>query len=287
MKNLSKLAALLLLAGFIFSCTNDDIVKRESKNQLSVAKRFAIAKEASVFHSDGLDFAFSKIQEENEQNILKAARISSDTNQVKTLVSDILAEYFSKDSIILSLSSINSIFPLSSELISESSVLKSDSEHLHSSKVLDFFKKTVKDMAGLRANERESLIEAAIETSEFTNLLEEEQNLLLLTFAIYLDSSHYWESNLEAWYLYGNNIISPSLLRCSWWDPTTWDWDAICNTVQDYALTDAIGAIAWGGAGAAAGCFAAGVGAVGGATTGAVGGAVGCSLEKALKELCK
>jgi hypothetical protein len=185
MKNLSKLAALLLLAGFILSCTNDDIVKRESANQLTVAKRFAIAKEASVFHSGGLDFAFSKIQGEKEQNILKAAKISSDTNQVKTLVSDILTEYFSKDSIIEFLSSINSIFPLSSEQISESSELKSDSEHLHSSRVLDFFKKTVKDMAKLQANERKSLIEAAIETSEFTNLTEEEQNLLLLTFAIY------------------------------------------------------------------------------------------------------
>ena len=283
MKKVFNLAISLLLVVVFYSCSNEEISQiqfEEEPEVMSLSQRYNIAKEIAVYHSQGLEFALTRlksIKSEDDLGFSTAFLRSSNSEKRENLVSDVVLEFMSQETIVSDFSRYEN-FRLEDN--SKGEFLKSSLNE--SGKISSFFDETVKNASDLTMNELEALLEKAISSDEFSNFSEADQNLLLLTFAIFIDSANYWESNLQEWKKSFHNSQNSPQLR-GWWGDL---WD----TVVDYAITDAKGAVAWGLAGAAGGAvggsFAGGAGAVPGAlaggAAGAVGGAVGNSVEKAL-----
>lgn len=287
MKKLLFIASLFCSILFFSACSNeetDQIQANSDPVSLSIIERFAICKEVAVYHSKGLEFAYNKIKSSTDEKTLPALRNVTRQGKME-LINGIVTDFISNEPIRTNLLKYDCNINLNNRnaINTQNSILRSgDSQDVP--RIFTFFDHIVDVDKATNTASIQSLIESAINSEEFESFSEEEQNELLLMFAIFEDSSNYWTAHLNRW----NNLVNrkndnTTLLRSG--ETVLADDIDIINDASIWKA-DAIGAIAGGvgGAigGAIAGAFAGGVGAGPGAIAGGVGGAVSCAIASSL-----
>ena len=271
------------------TCSNEE--SNSFQLETSIMERFATCKEVAVYHSAGLDFAYNKLKEMKKMNLSRNLFFNVSAKEKVTLINSLTAEFVSQQYVVSNLSAANEkIDLLAVEKIfgKEVSFRSSDGSELSQDvlKLCDYFDSVIDRIAG--PSEVNSIIENAIQSTEFTIFSADEQNTLLMMFAIYEDSSVYWEENLDNWKELINSDKSGTNLRAG--GTTTSDDSVIgedgLKIWKADALGGAIGIVsgAIGGAigGAVIGSLAGGVGAGPGAIAGGIGGAVSGGIAGAL-----
>ncbi|MDR0866345.1 MAG: hypothetical protein LBO74_15655 [Candidatus Symbiothrix sp.] len=287
MKKIFNIAVLLFCVIAFATCSNEESVPNQTNE--SVAERFAVCKEAAVFHSEGLDFAYNKFNEIRKVEGLNFLRTISKEKKL-ILINASVTEFISQKQIVSNLAVLDKKIHLM-----QFEEVSMNQEHLRSEngleyspddiKLLSFFDSVVDKVTDISAVV--PAIESAIRSEEFASFPEEEQNALLMMFAVYEDSSSYWDKNLDNWQ---NLLGEENILRSSVTDQvanidiegsTIWKSDAagaigggIGGAVGGAIGGALIGALA-GGVGAGPGAV---VGAIGGAVSGAISTAIGCSI---------
>jgi hypothetical protein len=241
-----------------------------------VDSRFLIAKEVATLHSDGLKFAYNQLEkiQELQPNYLEDISESELIEFCTRLGSD-----YMKQSEVTS-----SLLVFSNKLLFPETA---------NTQVFVFTDKIYEDILAKDADYGmiEEIIEAAIKSNEFFNFTEAEQNNLLLSFAIFLDSYEYWAYSLDSWLSLSNvendmqRMVVPKvqLKKIPKW---------LLNVIY-IAHNDANGGLAGGVGGAIAGAVGGAItgpgvlvstgagcagGAIGGAVVASIGAAVGCMI---------
>jgi hypothetical protein len=265
--------------GLDVASENINILKASS-SQNAVEQRFEMAKKLAVFHSDGLKYAFEKlsyIQMEHSQtnylqNISREERI--------TLFSNIATNYLNQNSV--AISEYADIFKLSDEF---------------NSKLVDYYDKIMLNILyefknHMSVEKVETAFENILKSNDFASFSETEQNRIILSFAIFLDSFHYWNYNYAKWNqaFGGEKVIiedGPIIpVGTDGFRIPTW-----VGRIIYIALTDSregtLGIVAGAAGGAAGGAVVgalagAGAGAGPGAGIGAIGGGVSGGVVNAI-----
>ncbi|MDR3339280.1 MAG: hypothetical protein LBT25_04130 [Candidatus Symbiothrix sp.] len=277
MKRVFYYVTLLFSVLLIGSCTNEEQqANNEAQQIVSVQKRYAIAKDIAVYHSMGLDFAYSKLQ-----NLVKAQgpnflRSASAKQEKEVILADIMTEFFSQAQIKSELSAFDSKFLLKKLPDAGGTSLRSgDQEAINLNKEKCYFRfyKAASKSIDLNSEELLARFDKIIYSKEFLSLSEADQNEFLMMLAIQEDSSNYWENHLAEWKQLKADGVQ---LRGGFWYDLK---RAVCE-VMVIAITDSNGsvragtltALASGVGGAVVGAFGGFAGAVAGAGTGAMGG---------------
>lgn len=143
----------------------------------------------------------------------------------------------------------------------------SDAQRVEMDKIFDVETALVDEMV--------TQVEAIITKPDFLNLSEEEQNLLLLGAAVYIDSYDYWTNHMSEWVL-DSNVITRGFWGNAWKFAKIDGKGALWGGIGD-AIAGSIG-------GAIGGAFAGGVGAGPGALIGGISCAVGGAVGNAVVE---
>jgi hypothetical protein len=265
--------------------------------ETSLADRFSACREAASYHSAGLDFVYDKFKEmKNPREIF----LNISNKERLTLIGSISEKFVSQSRVASRLSAIDTrVDLLAVEKITSPSVKSSESPVFSSSiiKICNYFDKVINGISIL--SEVQYAIVQGVQSQEFASFSTDEQNTLLLMFAIYEDSSTYWAEDLGNWEILlnddiavkSNNVTTPAeeevIMEISFWRKVLAiaHQDAIGGLVG--AVTGGIyGAMTGAGVGTAAAVVGAAPGALGGAAAGAVAGgisgAVGYSVEAVL-----
>ncbi|MDR0865410.1 MAG: DUF223 domain-containing protein [Candidatus Symbiothrix sp.] len=261
---MKKIFNVIVLLSFILifaACSNEESVI-DNQEVLSIQERYALTKQIAVYHSQGLDFAYNKLNDLRKAQGLNASekffRNISEQEQM-AMINSIVSEFVSQEAVLSNLNEFDTKinFKRTADMSNNGILRSSDNDEDPLIKLFSFFDNVVDQTAD--TDLLKSLISNAISSEEFTLFSEVEQNELLALFAIFDDSSKYWSENGEKW----NNLIdgeSGVLRSSSVGDDNNIDPDMALSKV---GKADAIGYFI-GGLG----------GTIGGAITGAVGGAI-------------
>ncbi|MDR1654245.1 MAG: hypothetical protein LBS01_11500 [Prevotellaceae bacterium] len=276
----------MVLATVFTSCEKNENFSRQNTSQTTLMERFEVAQKAAGFHSGVLSAVFDTIQELKRTKGVDFVRQSFLYEQEGEILDRVFAVYFG-ESVAQELCQFNS-FPLVNNLPKEDrgkvlikSVEANTSEIAH---LTDFYSSTVSDCMDLDANRRNII--SAINSQEIASAFsEEEQNTLLLMFAVFIDSYNYWTENINEWdglFEVGQEPENPDL-------PSTPEGLKILKKIVALAMIDGQGiidnkrdifkaALAGAGSGALIGLGAGGVNAATGALLGGMGAATGASV---------
>jgi hypothetical protein len=270
------------------ACSNEESASNQTNS--SVADRFATCKEAAVYHSQGLDFAYNQFKTMNKGERVRMFRNTSNQEKLAFINSSV-REFMSQEKIVSKVSVLNKRINLENyerEALNQKILRSSGDIELSPAilKLCSFFDSVVDKVTDISAIK--PAIESAIRSEEFASFSEEEQNELLMMLAVYEDSSKYWEENIGDWVEFLGGENSDGVLRSSINTTTT-------NPAENFDIEEAkisgwkadgagflggaiFGAIKGGIIGAAAGGVGAGPGALAGGLIAGVEGAIASSI---------
>jgi hypothetical protein len=276
----------LLSCVFSFmTCSEEGVDNNLDEKESSISERFSIFKEIATYHSEGLGFAYEKIKNLPQKDFLALKpRFRTATKDPKIdFITTLVTDYMFQEGVIANISLFET--ELKMEQVGNKGDLRSSNAQNDFSKIFSFFDKVTDKVTGITTVQES--IEAVIKSEEFTSLSEEEQNVLLFMFAIYEDSSNYWDENLVNWQDFLSEESDNGGLKAAAIDGAE-DIDLVSE--RSIWKVDAVGAVvgAVGGAaagavsGAIAGSAVGGVGAAPGAAAGAVSGAISGGISTAI-----
>lgn len=312
MKNNILYLMCLIMSVVQMACTESlDVNENLEMQKKSVLSRFEQFADYAKIHSEGLSLIYSKSKDENVslekfnvetdrfilktvtniiQNDSQFARIIVSVDQRKDCIDHL--ERIIKDRSCMQIKakilSRGEVFPTDDsdqgQPITVSDYARSLENQIATSElVTDAQRLELSEIYTVEVGTKEIMeadMQKIITTSSFLSLSEKEQNDLLISAAIYIDSANYWMEHLSEWT--GMDSV----------EVTTRAWSDWWGKVKQVAKIDADGAFwgAIGGAisgavgGASAGALAGGIGAVPGAGVGAFYGGIGGALSGAIVE---
>ena len=287
MKNIKFITSVFIVIIFVYfcSCSNTDVEQKLPDDDiptLSLQERYQSCKDLSKLHSDGLDAAYSALLADSRtgssSRLRSVSNGSNNIEEIAKIAGASITEFLSQEQAQATITDFNRKVKLQQP--SGTNLLKSSGDKMDNSNVLSLFDNTVGSLTEFSAVEQS--IEETMYSDEFTALSEEEQNQLLLIFALFDDSSEYWTENSDNWnalFAGGNGqsgfepivTVSNSIVKA---DAIGGGVGAIGGAIGG-GIAGAIGGVFFGGAGAIPGAIS---GAVLGAIRGGIAGAIGASM---------
>lgn len=251
------------------SCSNLNTEKSDVELKVqTVLGKFTLCQELALFHSRGLEYSIEKFSQD-------ASYREATKDQKIAMITLATSDFSSQEAVFSTLRS----FEAKISLNMPENVLRSannDSTDVALINILTYFDSVVDKI--IDASLVHSAILSTIKSEEFLAFPEAKQNVLLLMFAIYENSSQFWSDN--------SNILAsvPGVLKAGVIDDyeSETDDDANRRIWKADAVGGLAGLIGGGIAGAITGSFAGGAGAISGGMTGAVGGAIGGAISGSL-----
>jgi hypothetical protein len=199
-KTINVLVLFLFILGFS-TCSNEGTP--ESQDFLSIQERYEITKEIASYHSDGLDFAYNKLMEIRKNEELNPSKVffrNESKEEKMILINTIVNDFVLQEKVVSNLAKYNNKINLGKFKKTDFNQVNLRSENgleLGSDviKLLSFFDSIVDSTV----ETGEPVIELAVRSEKFASFSEDEQNKLLMMFAVFEDSSKYWEEKTGSW----------------------------------------------------------------------------------------
>lgn len=258
----------ILLSIVSVSCTNDmDLQENNNSNKSTILTEaeLEIRENIASLHSQGLDYVYSKLNEDKPNS--RAVVIENSSLRIN--ISNLTEEFIKTSPVQKTISNYSVLFAPQTRVAYQE---QDNQERIN--RISNYFDTFVN-----QCNDEDILgsIEQYISSDTIKILNEDDRSVLLLALFIYEDSYNYWSSleNFEKWAKFKPEVQTRAL-----------SWSSIWNTVKKYANIDGNGGIAGGVGGAAGGAvggaMAGGVGALPGAAAGFVTGAISGAVTESI-----
>lgn len=259
---------MLLLSIVSVSCTNDmDLQENNNSNKSTILTEaeLEIRENIASLHSQGLDYVYSKLNEDKPNS--RAEIIDNSSLQIN--ISNLTEEFIKTSPVQKTISNYSVLFVPRTRVAYQE---QDNQERIN--RISNYFDNFVN-----QCNDEDILgsIEQYISSDTIKVLNEDDRSVLLLALFIYEDSYNYWSNieNFEKWAKFKPEVQTRAL-----------SWSSIWSTVKKYANIDGNGGIAGGVGGAAGGAvggaMAGGVGALPGAAAGFVTGAISGAVTESI-----